>query len=167
MKNRMTVWVAAVMAVILGTVSVGCNAKEALKAVVVRTYDTTVQIETYVNAVDVSEIIERIKSIEAPLKITANALRFISDRVKDQEIKDAMKNVAATIDNIVMLVNSADASQAEFVKEQVNATLNRAQEVLVQIGSYLGLDLETRVQKSIVEKNEIFLMTEELEQMIK
>lgn len=144
-----------------------CDGKSALQNVVKKTYNVTVQVEKYVTATDSTNLVDKIKMLEAPLKVTSTSLKFLADKVSDVGIKSSLLNVAQSVDTVVVLVDNANPSQVDELKVKILDGVAKTKQALVVAAQYLDLDLSTVTAKSGVTLDEILVSSQELDVLLK
>lgn len=140
-----------------------CDGKVALQNVVAKTYNMTVQVEKYVTATDSTNLLNKVKMLEAPLKVTSSSLKFLADKVSDTGVKSSLLNVTQSVDTVIVLVVTASPAQVDELKAQILDGVGKTKQALVVAAQYLDIDLSTVTAKSGVTIDEILASSQELD----
>lgn len=146
---------------------VACDGQATLQTIVSKAYDVTVSIEKYVQTTDSTNLASQVSSLQGPLKITASSIRYVAGKVSDASISATLSNVADSVDTIVVLVQTADPTKIEEIRQQILSGVAKTKESLVLVGSYLDLDLRSMTPRASVTINTINEAAQELYGLVK
>jgi len=129
----------------------GCNAKDTIKSVILKTYNVVCAAEGIVKNSDTATFVSIAQILDPALGYVNTSLIYINGKVTDEKVKAAIEKTIVIITNVKLALKTITPENLEATKLTVIASIDNIKGTVVTIGKYFGVEFPTVVAASNVD----------------